>query len=136
MMHTEAPDDNRSVRVELVLSTILRTGVLVSFGLIVVGTILTFAHHPDYVSSMTALGDRARSAGPTTDLRAIARGLLALRGFAIVDLGLLSLIATPVLRVAVSIFIFGAQRDRRFMLITILVLALLLLSFALGRAGG
>ena len=42
---------------------------------------------------------------------------------------------TPVVRVAVSILAFRAQRDRTYVLITSAVLVLLLLSFVLGRAG-
>ena len=48
--------------------------------------------------------------------------------------GLLLLIATPVVRVAVSILGFVYERDWRYILITSIVLGLLILSFALGRA--
>lgn len=48
-------------------------------------------------------------------------------------MGLLLLIATPVMRVAVSILAFAVQRDWRFVAITSVVLALLLLSFLLGN---
>ena len=50
--------------------------------------------------------------------------------------GLLLLIATPVTRVAVSIFAFVYEKDRVFVIITIIVLSLLLLSFFLGRVEG
>ena len=50
--------------------------------------------------------------------------------------GLLVLIATPVLRVAVSILAFWQEGDRKFVLITSVVLALLLASFLLGKVGG
>jgi uncharacterized membrane protein len=46
------------------------------------------------------------------------------------------LVATPVARVALSIAVFARQRDRTYVVITSIVLGLLLLSFALGRAGG
>ena len=49
--------------------------------------------------------------------------------------GLLVLIATPVMRVAVSILAFAADRDWRFVAITISVLAILLVSLLVGRAG-
>ena len=48
--------------------------------------------------------------------------------------GLLLLIATPVLRVAVSIFAFVYEKDKVFVIITSIVLGLLLLSFILGKA--
>jgi uncharacterized membrane protein len=51
-------------------------------------------------------------------------------------LGLLMLIATPVMRVAASIFAFVYEHDYVYVTITAIVLALLLLSFVLGKAGG
>lgn len=50
--------------------------------------------------------------------------------------GLLVLIATPILRVAVSIVAFLQMRDRVFAGITTVVLLLLVTSLSLGRAGG
>ena len=46
--------------------------------------------------------------------------------------GVLLLVATPVLRVTVSVVGFALERDRRFVIITALVLAVLLGSFAIG----
>ena len=48
-------------------------------------------------------------------------------------LGLLVLMATPVMRVAVSVLAFIHHRDRTYALITAAVLCLLLLSLVLGR---
>jgi len=47
-------------------------------------------------------------------------------------LGVLLLIATPVLRVAVSVIGFAIGHDRRFVVITLAVLAVLIGSFAVG----
>jgi uncharacterized membrane protein YfcA/uncharacterized membrane protein len=58
----------------------------------------------------------------------VGAGLLVLRPQAIITLGLLLLIATPVVRVAVSILVFLYERDRRFVAITLLVLLILLFS--------
>jgi uncharacterized membrane protein len=66
----------------------------------------------------------------------VIQGLEHSQGRAIVMTGLLLLIATPVLRVAISVLAFVYQRDRTFVVITTVVLALLLTSFALGRGGG
>ena len=54
----------------------------------------------------------------------------AVRGRAIIQLGLLLLIATPVARVAFSLVAFLRERDRAYVLITSFVLALLLVSLA------
>jgi uncharacterized membrane protein len=45
------------------------------------------------------------------------------------------MIITPVTRVAVSIVAFAMERDWRYVGITALVLLVLLVSFALGKAG-
>jgi uncharacterized membrane protein len=58
-----------------------------------------------------------------------------LRGEALIAPGLLLLIATPVLRVAVSVVAFYLEKDRIYVAITSVVLFLVLLSFALGKAG-
>ena len=62
--------------------------------------------------------------------------MVRLRGQSVVVFGLLMLISTPVLRVAVSIFAFVYQKDGRFVIITTVVLLLLLLSFGIGKVGG
>jgi uncharacterized membrane protein len=62
-------------------------------------------------------------------------GLAKLRGQAIVVLGLLMLIATPVVRVAVSILLFLEDGDLTYVAITTTVLVLLILSFLIGGAG-
>jgi uncharacterized membrane protein len=130
-----APSGPQTRRAELLISTVLRGGVLTSLAVILAGTLVTFLHHPEYVSSPQELA-RLTEAGasfPHT-LRDVVAGLAALRGQAMVVLGLLILIATPVLRVAVSILVFLEQRDRTYVAITVTVLTLLILSFFLGDA--
>jgi uncharacterized membrane protein len=123
-------------RVEIVISVLLRIGVVASLAVVVVGTGLTFWRHPSYVSSHAPLhGLTTGSARFPHTPTAVIRGLRAGDGPAVVMTGLLLLIATPVMRVAVSIFAFVYQRDRTFVIITSVVLTLLLVSFALGRAG-
>jgi len=51
-------------------------------------------------------------------------------------LGLLLLIATPIARVAFSVVAFLVERDRVYVLITIIVLALLVLSLLIGGSEG
>lgn len=126
-----------TTRTEVAISYLLRIGVATSVLIVVAGTILSFVHHPDYLHSSAAY---TRLTGPeASPFRApgdITDGLRHLRGQALVTLGLLVLVATPVLRVAASIGLFAIQRDRRFVAITSLVLTLLVTSFLLGKAGG
>jgi uncharacterized membrane protein len=121
---------------EIIISNLLRTGVLLSLITIFLGVVLMFAHHHDYLRSSTELKRLTEpgAAFPRT-LGEVARGLIAFRGQAVISLGLLMLIATPIFRVAVSIVAFALERDRTYVLITTAVLLVLVLSFFLGKAG-
>lgn len=55
-------------------------------------------------------------------------GVLALKPIAVIELGLIALIATPVFRVVASIPLFLMERDRLYVLITAAVLTVLLVS--------
>jgi uncharacterized membrane protein len=124
------------MRAERLISTVLRVGVLASLTTILLGTVIAFAHHPEYVTSPRELLHLSRPSDtfPHT-LRAVLTGLAGLRGQAIVVLGLLMLIATPVVRVAVSILLFLEEGDLIYVAITSTVLALLVLSFIVGGVG-
>lgn len=128
-----------SERVEIIISEVLRWGVAASLMLIAGGTLLCFLRGGDYGAAGGTSADLARllHAGSTFPRTAawLLQGLRHAQGEAVLVLGLLLLIATPVLRVAVSILGFALERDRRYVAITIAVLLMLLVSFALGKAG-
>jgi uncharacterized membrane protein len=121
--------------VDTAISNLLRTGVIVSMVVVIAGLAITFIHHPQYVRSKSALG-QLTDAGAVYPhrLRDVFAQIGAGRGQAIVMLGLLMLIATPVARVAFSIFAFAVERDRLYVTITTIVLVLLLVSFVIGAA--
>ena len=134
-MTEPAPRDAHVRAVELLISNLLRAGVMTSLLVVLVGETISFVRHPDYLNHPPAL-QRLTNPGaafPHT-LHDVLRGVRDGRGQAIVIVGLLLLIATPVVRVAVSILVFVYERDWRYILITSIVLGLLILSFALGRA--
>jgi len=58
----------------------------------------------------------------------VVQGVREFRPFAIIQLGVVLLIATPVLRVAASVFVFAFEDDRLYSGITLTVLMLLLFS--------
>ena len=127
-------EDRRVVRVEIVISWVLRVGVVTSLTIVVAGLVLIFVHHPELLTSATRLQELTQrgTVFPHT-LSEVFQGLMHTRGEATVALGLLLLILTPVTRVAVSILAFLYQRDRVFTLITLTVLIILLMSFVIGR---
>ena len=57
---------------------------------------------------------------------------LSFRIHGVIQLGLLLLIATPVARVAFSIFAFALQRDRTYVVVTLIVLGVLIYSLVGG----
>jgi uncharacterized membrane protein len=123
------PEQERLVRqAELVISHVLRGGVLLSAAITLLGVLLF------YLRFGPSGGHEAGAAFPHT-LGGVVSGLAHGDALAIIVLGLLVLLATPVVRVAVSIIAFGLERDWRYVAITSLVLLILLLSFALGRGG-
>jgi uncharacterized membrane protein len=68
--------------------------------------------------------------GEPTGLRTvhgILRGVATLEPRALMQLGLLILVATPVARVALSVVGFALERDRLYVAVTLAVLSLLLL---------
>jgi len=85
----------------------------------------------------TALPDFRVFRGEPSDLRDLA-GIIAdaasWRSRGIIQLGLVLLIATPVLRVAFCLFAFLRQRDLQYVLVTLFVLALLLISLVGGMS--
>ena len=131
----DAKVSERERNIELLISNLLRGGVITSLIFILLGTLISFIHHPAYLTSSSALASLTEPGGtfPRT-LADFEKGLLNLRGQTIVSIGLIILVATPVMRVAISIFGFIFQGNKIFTLITMLVLFLLLLSFILGTA--
>ncbi|MCA1842188.1 MAG: DUF1634 domain-containing protein, partial [Actinobacteria bacterium] len=102
-VHDRPSDDDRVRQVELAISTLLRVGVLTSLLVVLAGTVMTFVHHPHYLSSRHDLVHLTKPGAefPHT-LPSVIHGLEHSQGRAIVMAGILLLIATPVLRVAVS----------------------------------
>ena len=69
--------------------------------------------------------------GEPSELRSVpgvVRDAMELSGRGIIQLGLLFLIATPVARVIFSIWGFAAERDRMYVVFTVIVLAILIFS--------
>jgi hypothetical protein len=73
-----------------------------------------------------------RPEGPPPPMAAVARGVVAGNGADLMALGLLALMATPVLRVAVLGLGWGMEREWWFLAVAAVVLGLLGLSLALG----
>jgi len=122
----------RDERVDQLLGNLLRVGVIIATIVAVTGGVLFLARH-----GLEPAGHRVFHGEPV-ELRSvggIVRAALAFHTDAIVQLGLVLLIATPVARVAMSLVAFILQRDRVYIVVTSIVLALLIFSLTGGIAG-
>ena len=134
----EGSAGSRVPRLERAVSSVLRAGVVTSSLVISAGAALTLVSSSSLPSARRALPQLRRGvlhpAGfhlPHT-VSSVITGVAHGKGPALVMLGILLLIATPVLRVAVSVVGFALDRDRIFMLVTLAVLVVLIGSFAVG----
>ena len=112
-------------RVEQIIGNLLRIGVILSVIVVAVGGILYLSEH-----GHEPLGDRTFTGVPAylADVGSIIRGGLSLDSLAVIQLGLLLLILTPVARVVFTVFAFLWQRDYLYTVVTVVVLGILLFS--------
>ncbi len=117
-------------QVETIIGNVLRGGVLLAAVVVFTGGVFfLFRYGPAYP-------DYRIFRGEPTDLRTVHGILIDALSFhsrGLVQLGLLLLIATPVARVAFSLFAFLRQGDRTYVIVTLLVLTILLYSLLGGR---
>jgi uncharacterized membrane protein len=116
-------------RLEQFLGNLPRAGVMLSAAVVLAGGIVYLVRHggavPDY------RGFRGEPAD-LRHMRQIVGDAISLRGRGLIQLGLLLLVATPVARVAFSLVGFAIERDRIYVVATLIVLAVLIY----GLAGG
>ncbi len=110
-----------------IIGWILQGGVLISAAIILAGTIMLFLQPGG--PSLAELTHFPHS------LASLSAGLASEQPQAVITLGLLVLIATPVIRVATSIVAFAIEHDYRYVVITLAVLLILLYSIFFGDKG-
>jgi uncharacterized membrane protein len=120
--------ERSAASLRLLLSRLLAVGVSLAALLMAVG--LVSALLVGWNGSLTGAGPIPHDPGDFADILA---GVAALRPFAVVQLGLLVLLATPVLRVAASAVAFSVEGDRLYAAVSAAVLAILLTSIFLVR---
>lgn len=119
----EQPLRHADRRVEQAIGRVLQVGVLLAAVVVAVGATILLATQGGRPADFGTFRGQPET---LTSVGAIMRSVLALDGAAIVQLGLVLLMATPVARVALTLVAFVIQRDRLYVAMTGLVLALLL----------
>ncbi|MEN6370958.1 MAG: DUF1634 domain-containing protein [Armatimonadota bacterium] len=101
-------DVNRYVEV------VLTTGVILSLVILAFGSVLLMA--------------KPAPVGVPGSILDILKGVIRLNPSAIINLGLLVLLLTPVVRVITAMIAFFAEKDRKFALVSLTVLVILIVS--------
>ena len=112
-----------------IIGWILRGGVILSATIILIGFVLLLVHIEGQPGFVMSIGTSPHS------FSQVWSGLKVLQPQAIIATGLLLLIATPVITVTTSLVAFAIEPDRRFVVITSIVLAILLASMLIGKGG-
>jgi uncharacterized membrane protein len=119
----------RDRSMEITIGNLLRAGVALAAAVGLLGAVLYFSGHGSEPTDFRTFH------GVPPHLRSIHRivgAALAGDSAAIMQLGLLLLVATPVVRVALSLVAFARHRDRLYVLVSAVVLSLLLFSLLTG----
>lgn len=120
--------------ISLIIGKILRCGVYLSLSVAVVGGLIylvaegnhTSVQHNVFIEKDENLFDLI-----TDTLRGVAYG----DGLSIIELGILLLIATPLTRVIFSLWAFNQEKDRMYVVITLIVLVIIFVSILTGFGG-
>ena len=118
-------------RMDEIIGGLLRIGVILAAAIVLVGAAVYLTRH------RTPITDYRVFQGEPEQLRSVSgifHEALAFSGRGLIQFGLLILIATPIARVAFSIFAFLYQRDWMYVFVTVVVFGLLLYSL-LGAPG-
>jgi uncharacterized membrane protein len=112
-------------RIEVIIGTLLRTGVMLAASVVLLGGVLYLLRHGHEVPNYSAFHGEPEGLKSVSD---IVHGALGGSARAIIQLGLLLLIATPVARVVFSAIAFAIEHDYMYVVITLIVLGVLLYS--------
>jgi len=112
-------------RIEIILGTVLRTGVVLSAVVVLWGAAIYLSRHAHQAA------DYRIFRGEPSEFRTIPgviHSVIKVQGRGWIQFGLLLLIATPIARVLFSIAGFVLERDRLYVAFTLVVLGVLLYS--------
>ncbi|WP_419801194.1 DUF1634 domain-containing protein [Mucilaginibacter sp.] len=118
--------------VQLLIGTVLRWGVIISMSVVFIGGLIYVYRHGHETASYHNFEGEPDF---LKNIKGIFSGVAAMKGRAIIQAGILLLIATPIARIVLSIISFSLEKDYLYIFITTLVLMIILLSMLSGTAG-
>jgi len=119
----------RDTDMQAVIGWVLRVGVIVSISIVIFGGLIYLFRHGEEAPNhrkFTQLPDFVKLGG-------IIKGILDFHGRSIIQAGIILLIATPILRIVFSTISFVLEKDRLYILISLLVLFIIFISSISGH---
>ncbi|QJD97144.1 DUF1634 domain-containing protein [Mucilaginibacter robiniae] len=118
--------------IQLAIGWILRLGVIISMSVVFIGGCLYIYRHGYSIANYHEFKGVPNFVHTPAG---IWHGILTGHGQAIIQAGILLLVATPVLRILFSAFGFLLEKDYLYVGITLLVLAIIIISALTGHGG-
>lgn len=104
------------------ISNVLRTGVIISLILILIGTVLLFADNGSNSFTMAQIINvNSKINSSIFSIAGMVNGLFSLQGADFILLGIIVLILTPITRVITSVLSFLYERNWLYVIITVIV---------------
>ncbi|WP_312363027.1 DUF1634 domain-containing protein [Sphingobacterium sp.] len=119
--------------ISLLVGQILRTGVVIASSILILGGILYLIVHGQ--ETVPNYSDFVGEGNSNTTITGIITGALSQNVPQIIQLGVLLLIFTPIVRVIGSLFGFVIEKDKLYIIITLIVLAVIIGSILSGVKG-
>lgn len=123
---------NKSKNLALVIGNIMRWGVVISLSVTFIGGVVYLSDHPGEKVSYKVFTEQDHSVAEI--FMGTWRGILDFKGEALIMMGILLLFSTPVIRVLFSLLGFIIEKDKLYIVITLIVLAIIFVSISGGLA--
>lgn len=121
---------------DVIIGKLLRLGVVISCAITVIGGIIyLFQHQGPFTGYKAVLGDNDIFEGAPLYLRELSTiipQVFNFDGAAIIQIGVIALIATPILRVFFSLITYIIEKDKLYIVITLIVLAIIFVNMIFG----
>ena len=117
---------------QLIMGNLLRAGVVLSMAVVFIGGLIYLM---GYGKLQADYSEFVMDEAGFFSLGSIWTGMLEMNGKAIIQLGILLLIFTPISRVILAVFSFLLERDYLYVLIGLMILGIILFSLSNKLAG-
>jgi uncharacterized membrane protein len=121
----------KDTTIQGIIGWVLRIGVLLSISIVIFGGVIYICRNGHTIANYHTF----KGIPAFVQLDGIINGILTFRGRAIIQVGIVLLIATPVLRILFSAIGFILEKDYLYTFISLLVLSIIFISMLSGHAG-